>query len=394
MGHKNTSSPFWTTCTPLLMSQTARGSTTVGITQRPCVPKEWRSRDPKCGTQKAWRNPIFGTPVGSPEVRSGGRRETIGRRTEIVGRSPKRAGFAGSVADPLAVGGFEVPSCVADIATITVRSVRPRTRLGDGAGDEHIVGTSQEIDRSQQMTHNIASLPMRMGGLGLRRALRMAPAAHGASWAVALHMIHQRLPVVADRVVHKLSGREDAAGCLSELRGVATELDRQGFVGRPEWRSSRMGVRPQGIFQAEPGEWPRGWQYHASSSSEHTFRKNVVLDQSCAADQAHLQSHSGPGASDALSVCPSKPEFRIEAGLFRTLILERLRLPLQVTEKVCECGIALDSTGRHRAACNRSGRLKTRALAREDLGQGLPRTRSNSTLQCDALRHESCSVGQ
>ena len=117
--------------------------------------------------------------------------------------------------------------------------------------------------------------------------------------------------------------------------------------------------------QAEPGEWPHGWQYHASSSSEHTFRKNVVLDQSCAADQAHLRSHSGPGASDALSVCPSKQEYRIEAGLFRTLILERLRLLLQVTEKVCECGTMLDSTGRHRAACKRSGRLKKRALAPE-----------------------------
>ena len=116
---------------------------------------------------------------------------------------------------------------------------------------------------------------------------------------------------MADRVVHKLPDREDPGGCLGELRGGATGLDRQGFVGRPEWHSLRMGVRPQRIFQAEPGEWPHGWQYYASSSSEHTFRKNVVLDQSCAADQAHLRSHSGLGASDALSVCPSKQEFRI-----------------------------------------------------------------------------------
>ena len=29
-------------------------------------------------------------------------------------------------------------------------------------------------------------------------------------------------------------------------------------------------------------------------------KKNVVLIQSCAADQAHLRSHSGPGASEAL----------------------------------------------------------------------------------------------
>ena len=32
--------------------------------------------------------------------------------------------------------------------------------------------------------------------------------------------------------------------------------------------------------------------YHASSSSEHSFKKNV----SCTADQAHLRSLSGPGA--------------------------------------------------------------------------------------------------
>ena len=101
-------------------------------------------------------------------------------------------------------------------------------------------------------------------------------------------MIHQRLADVADRVVQNLSDREDPEGCLGGLRGVAIQLDRQGFVGRPEWHSLRMGVRPQGIFQAEPGEWPHGWQYHASSSSEHTFWKNVVLDQSCAVDEAHF----------------------------------------------------------------------------------------------------------
>ena len=90
-----------------------------------------------------------------------------------------------------------------------------------------------------------------------------------------------------------------------------------------------------------------------------------MLDQSCAAGKAHLRSHSGPGASDVLCGCPSKPEFRIEGGLFRTLILERLRLPLQVAEAVCECGADLAREGRHRAACTRSGKLKTRALAPE-----------------------------
>ena len=177
-----------------------------------------------------------------------------------------------------------------------------------------------------------------------------------ASWADALQMVDQRLPEVANRVVNRLAD-EESAGSLGELRGAASQLDRHGFVGRPDWHALRSGARP------EPGEWLHGWQYCASSSSEHHYRRNMVLDQSCAAGKAHLRSHSGPGASDVLCGCPSKPEFRIEGGLFRTLILERLRLPLQVAEAVCECGADLDREGRHRAVCTRSGRLKTGALA-------------------------------
>ena len=54
----------------------------------------------------------------------------------------------------------------------------------------------------------------------------------------------------------------------------------------------------------------------------------------------------------------------MEAALYRTLILERLRLPLAVTEGRCECGDWVDSKG-HRAACPHSGRLRTRAVAPE-----------------------------
>ena len=89
----------------------------------------------------------------------------------------------------------------------------------------------------------------------------------------------------------------------------------------------------------------------------------MVLNQSCAADQAHLRSHSGPGASEALSVCPSKPEICIDGELFRTMILERL----DCLSRCLKHGVnaVLDREGRHRAACARSERLKTRALAPE-----------------------------
>ena len=76
-----------------------------------------------------------------------------------------------------------------------------------------------------------------------------------------------------------------------------------------------------------------------------------MLVQSCAADQAHLRSHSGPGSADVFLGCPSGFEFQLQLVVFRTLALERLRLPLQLSEAACVCGARLDTraegTGRH-----------------------------------------------
>ena len=55
----------------------------------------------------------------------------------------------------------------------------------------------------------------------------------------------------------------------------------------------------------------------------------------------------------------------VQPVLFRTLPLERMRLPVQVTESRCECGSPLDKLGRHRGACPRSARLRSRALPTE-----------------------------
>ena len=80
-----------------------------------------------------------------------------------------------------------------------------------------------------------------------------------------------------------------------------------------------------------------------------------MLHGRTAARRAHLRSHSGFNAGAA-------PEYTIPPHLFRTLLLERLRLPLQVTETRCEgCQALLDTLGRQRASCTRSGRVRKRA---------------------------------
>ena len=144
MGRRNTPSPFWMTCTPLLMCQTVRVHCMTAW-ERSCTHKlgfaftrgrqeygterHYVQRGCRVGTRSVEprRRENLGNAFGFTEVHSGGCRQTIGRRTEAVGRNPNGAGFAGSVADPLAVRRPEVPPYVENIATITVRSVRPRT---------------------------------------------------------------------------------------------------------------------------------------------------------------------------------------------------------------------------------------------------------------------------
>ena len=121
----------------------------------------------------------------------------------------------------------------------------------------------------KEVAHQVASLPMRLGGLGLRSARRMAAGAYWSSWADALATTTSDFLRVANRITDRLEGVAAARGCLTELREAADRLDRQGFVGRPGWGELKLGARPPPAHTVEQGEWAHGWQYHASSVSEY-----------------------------------------------------------------------------------------------------------------------------
>ena len=148
---------------------------------------------------------------------------------------------------------------------------------------------------------------------------RMRPVAFWASWVDALPMLSDRLP----------SG--ERAGDWSRRHTVHVGNVRGHPHPRSKWFRGQTRVASvengaptsRGIF--EPGGWQHGWQYHASSPLQHHFRETVILAKSCAADQAHLCSHAGAGASDVLHGAPTGPEFKVEPHLFRTLVLGRLR---------------------------------------------------------------------
>ena len=239
------------------------------------------------------------------------------------------------------------------------------------AHDEGIWSTAKGLlggipDEREEEAHALATLPMRMGGLGLRSAARCARSAFWASWADSIQMIHQRTPGVAVAVVRRLCDEGPLDGCLQELRQAATELVRKGFWWQPSWTELRDGKRPPQNDACDSGEWPHGWQYWASSVSDTHYRRISMLTGRPASRRAHLRSHSGHNAGLALSHAPTAPEYTVPPHLFRVLLLERLGLPLPVTEARCSgCHEPLDVQGHHLAACPRTGRLKKRATPTE-----------------------------
>ena len=90
---------------------------------------------------------------------------------------------------------------------------------------EAILGSLPRNPAQNETAHTLATLPMRMGGLGFRSAVRMAPAAFWASWAHALPTIATRLPQAATSIVHRLTNGEAIGDCLGELQEAVRSLD-------------------------------------------------------------------------------------------------------------------------------------------------------------------------
>ena len=122
------------------------------------------------------------------------------------------------------------------------------------------------------------------------------------------------------------------------------------------WRRAlaRNGGRQCGSADSVgPPATRKGWQRCAGAAVEKRALELLFSDLD-PASRALLLSQSGPGASCAMTVLPTGPEFRI-------MLLRRLRTPLPLAPKRCRCGGALDEYGDHRSACAQVGVLAHRA---------------------------------
>ena len=148
-----------------------------------------------------------------------------------------------------------------------------------------------------------ASMPLNLGGMGLRDAVREAVPAYWASWADCMPMIFNRHPPVANLFVHELEGApEGALGAAAEARRAMIGV--WGF-DPPIWEDLVHGARPP---PAEPEKieiWSgRGWQHEAASRVEFQHMEELFTHMT-PSHRAQVRSQAGPGAGMALSAAPT-----------------------------------------------------------------------------------------
>ena len=170
-----------------------------------------------------------------------------------------------------------------------------------------------------------ASMPLNLGGMGLRDALRVATPAYWASWADCMPIIFKRHAHVANLFMHELDVAPGGAlGAAAEARQAVT-----GVLGfdPPTWEALAAGARPPIMEpeEMEPGG-RRGWQHAAASKVEHQHREELFVHMR-PSHRAQVRSQAGPGAGMALSSAPVNFLTRIPPHLFRVVLLRRLRLP-------------------------------------------------------------------
>ena len=165
-----------------------------------------------------------------------------------------------------------------------------------------------EPDPLPATAHDVGFLPIRLGGLGLFAAERIAPAAYWAAWADALPVLALRQPILAARCAAELTlGPESAAACLREAAASASDLDRFGWQSRPGWAvlAANASEVPN-LREREPGIPAHGWQHLASLVVHTSFRAREVLPRLPPAGQALLRSQAGPHAGAWLTAIPSE----------------------------------------------------------------------------------------
>ena len=138
-----------------------------------------------------------------------------------------------------------------------------------------IVGIIEKLMR-RDAVWNLATLPLNVGVLGLRSAIRGRLAAYFASWADGLEMINKRHPSVAHLILNDVTQDRPT----HHMSVLVQAKDRLAGVGFPasRWAALAEGERPcrGDVEDGGPGVPRRGWQREAAEKMEDFFLATSV----------------------------------------------------------------------------------------------------------------------
>ena len=286
-----------------------------------------------------WKNRgvrILGTPLGHPHYVQAFLRRVTAEHEVLLSRIP--------LVEDVQSAWALLLHCVGGRANYMLRAVR--LEMVRGFAEGHNAGLWTCLCNILNVVgQDVATMPLSLGGLGLRDAVRTSPPAFWCR-ADCIAMVRARHPDVAALIIRSM---RDPTGPPILVSGNGQRPPRR----EPE--------------EFEPGGCRHGWQHEAASRVERQHRGRLMprLPQQ---QRAMLRSQSGPLAGVPLSTTPCNFLSRIDSHLFRVLLLRRFRLPLPLSARQCRCGRPLDTFGHHRTSCAGAGVLGRRGFAVESAG--------------------------
>ena len=116
---------------------------------------------------------------------------------------------------------------------------------------------------------HIAFLPIVHGGFGLSSMALIAPAAYWAAWADIFPTIAERRPAWTQQFLAEFENPNMQLHCVAQVRQASEAIPVEHFRFKPDWRRIAAGERQLELpeeLRGEPGIWPHGWQFYASSA--------------------------------------------------------------------------------------------------------------------------------
>ena len=212
---------------------------------------------------------VLGVPVGHPSFIAAQMTSKLKEQAVLFERIP--------LIDDVQVGWLLLVFCAATRANYWLRTVPPECTEEYAMGHDRNVlqclSSILQVEELPSHSHEVASLPLTLGGLGVGGSSKIRHTAHWSSWADCLEMIKQRHPGSAEDIIH---GMAVGSGHMKVVEESGTRLREMG-VSTPPWEALAEGLRPQ---PSDSESWMAEIRSRSTNTTETMFSGHGCLQTS------------------------------------------------------------------------------------------------------------------